>query len=85
MFSSPDTWDASVLDHGITPSLLEEFNQGNDDSILQDSIFDEYGELQPTAVQKLNTFWDPQPKNLGSTLFLLNSMKVTILKKIGNH
>ena len=23
-FTSPDTWDASVLDHGITPSLLEE-------------------------------------------------------------
>ena len=45
MFSSPDNWDASVLDHGITPSLLEEFNQDNDDSILQDSIFDEYGEL----------------------------------------
>ena len=23
LFTSPDTWDASVLDHGITPSLLE--------------------------------------------------------------
>ena len=49
-FTSPDTWDASVLDHGITPSLLEEINQENDDSLLQDSIFDEYGELQHRAV-----------------------------------
>ena len=26
-FTSPDIWDASVLDHEITPSLLEEINQ----------------------------------------------------------
>ena len=45
-FTSPETWDASVLDHGITPSLLEEINQESDDSLHQDSIFDEFGELQ---------------------------------------
>ena len=54
----PDTCDASVLDHGITPSLLEEINQENDDSLLQDSIFDEYGDR---AVQKGNIFWHPHP------------------------
>ena len=32
-FTSPDTWDPSVLDHGITPSLLEEINQESDDSL----------------------------------------------------
>ena len=36
--TSPDNWDASVLDHGITSSLLEEINQESDDSFLQDSI-----------------------------------------------
>ena len=37
-FTSPDIWDASVLDHEITPSLLEDINQHSDDSLLQDSI-----------------------------------------------
>ena len=31
-FTSPDTWDASVLDHGITPSVFDEINQESDDS-----------------------------------------------------
>ena len=44
--TSPDTGDASVLNHGITPSLLEEINQEADDSLLQDSAFDEFGQLQ---------------------------------------
>ena len=60
-FTSPDTWDASVLDHGITPSLLEEINLETDDSLLQDSIFDEFGELQHTVLQQLNIFWDSNP------------------------
>ena len=30
-----------VLDHEITPSLLEDINQHSDDPLLQDSIFDE--------------------------------------------
>ena len=41
-FTSPDIWDASVLDHGITPSLLDEINLETNDSWLQDSIFDEF-------------------------------------------
>ena len=55
-FTLSDTWDASVFDHDITPSLLAEINQDNDASLLQDSMFDEYGELQHRAVQKLNIF-----------------------------
>ena len=81
-FTSPDTWDASVLDHGITPSLLEEINQDNDDSLLQDSMFDEYGELQHRAVQKLIYSGIQNPQNLGSTPFILNYMIVTMLKKM---
>ena len=55
-FISPDIWDASVLDHEITPSLLEDINQHSDDSLLQDSIFDEYGDLHHRAIQTLNIF-----------------------------
>ena len=64
-FTSPDTWDASVLDHGITHSLLEEINQETDDSLLQDSIFDEFEELQHRVVQQLNVFWDSNSPESG--------------------
>ena len=57
-FTSPHIWDASVLDHEITPSLLEDINQHSDDSLLQDSIFDEYGDLHHRAIQSLNIFCD---------------------------
>ena len=57
-FTSPDIWDASVLDDEITPSLLEDINQHSDDSLLQDSIFDEYGNLHHRAIQTLNIFCD---------------------------
>ena len=57
-FTSTDIWDASVLDHEITPSLLEDINQHSDDSLLQDSIFDEYGDLHHRAIQTLNIFCD---------------------------
>ena len=68
-FTSPDTWDVSVLDHDISPSLLEEINQDNDASLLQDSMFDDYGELQHRAIQKLNIFWDPYPTESGEHTF----------------
>ena len=45
-FTSHGIWGASVLDHGITPALFDEINQEADDSLLQDSIFDEFGDLQ---------------------------------------
>ena len=61
-FTSPDIWDASVLDHEITPSLLEDINEHSDESLLQDSIFDEYGDLHHRAIQTLNIFCDlPSP------------------------
>ena len=44
-FTSCDIWDASVLDHSITPALLEEIHQEAYDSLLKDSIFDEFGDL----------------------------------------
>ena len=57
-FTSPDIWEVSVLDHEITPSLLDDINQQSDDSLLQDSIFDEYGDLHHRAIQTLNIFCD---------------------------
>ena len=57
-FTSPDIWDASVLDHEITPSVLEDINQHSDDSLLQNFIFDEYGDLHHMLIQTLNTFCD---------------------------
>ena len=67
--TSPGTWDASILDHGITPSLLEEINQESDDSLLQDSICDEFGELQHRVAQQLNIFWDSNPIESGEHTF----------------
>ena len=54
-------WDASVLDHGINPSLLDEINQEADDSLLQDKFFDEFGDLQQQVVQHLDVLWDSGP------------------------
>ena len=67
-FTSPDIWDASVLDHEITPSLLEDINQHSDDSLLQDSIFDEYGDLHHRAIQTLNIFCDLPSLSSGEPL-----------------
>ena len=44
LFTSPDIWDTSVLDHGIPPSLPEAINPHSDDSLPQDSNFDASGE-----------------------------------------
>ena len=44
----------SVLDHEIPQSLLEDINQHSDDSLLQDSIFDAYGEPHHRDIQTLN-------------------------------
>ena len=60
-FTSPDIWDTSVLDHGIPQSLLEDINQHSDDSLLQDSIFDAYGEPHHRATQTLNSSFCDQP------------------------
>ena len=45
-FTSPRIWNAFVLDHGITPAFLDEINQKPEDSWLQDSSSDEFGDLQ---------------------------------------
>ena len=68
-FTSPDIWDASVLDHGITPGLLDEINAEADDSLHQDSIFEEFGDLQQQVIQHLDVFWDSSPVDTGEHTF----------------
>ena len=68
-FTSSGIWDASVLDHGITSALLDEINQETDDSLLQDSIFDDFGDLQQQVVQHLDVFWDSSPAEAGEHTF----------------
>ena len=84
-FTSSDMWDASVLDHGITPALLEEIHQEANDSLLQDSILDEFGELPQQVVQQLDVFWDPMPAETGEHPFMLIFMRAILLNKTGNH
>ena len=50
---------------GITPSLLDEINQDADDSLFQDSIFNEFGDLQQQVVQHLDVFWESSPAETG--------------------
>ena len=59
--TSPDIWDTSVVDHGIPQSLLEDINQHSDDSLLQDSIFDAYGEPHHRDTQTLNSSYCDLP------------------------
>ena len=68
-FTSPDIFYASVLDHGITPVLLDEINQEADDSMLRDSSFDELGDLQEQVVQHLDLFLDSGPAETGEHTF----------------
>ena len=49
------------MDHGIPPSLLEDINQHSDDSLLQDSIFDAYGEPHHRDIQTLNSSYCDLP------------------------
>ena len=55
IFTSPDIWNTSVLDHGIPQALPEDINQHSDDSLPQDSSFDAYGEPQHRDIQTLNS------------------------------
>ena len=68
-FTSPDIWDASILDHCITPALLEEIHQEADGSLLQDFMFDEFGDNHQQVVQLFNVFWDSGPTQTGEHTF----------------
>ena len=83
-FTSPDIWDPSVLDHEITPSLLEDINQHSDDSLLQESI------LMNMVIFTTGLFrlWISSVTSLlyllGSPPPMLTCMTAILLKRIGN-
>ena len=47
----------------------DEISQEADDSLLQDSIFDEFGDLQQQVVQHLDVIWDSSPTETGEHTF----------------
>ena len=55
LFTSPDIWDTSVLDHGIPQSLPQDINQRYDASMSQAPDFDAYGEPHHRDTQTLNS------------------------------
>ena len=55
LFTSPEIWDTSVLDHGIPPSLPEAINPHSADSLPPDSNFDAYGEPHHRDSPPLNS------------------------------
>ena len=81
-YTSPDILAASVLDHSITNTLLEEIHQEADDSLLKDFVFDEFGDLHQQVVQPLDVFWDSSPIKLGSILFMLIFMKGILQERL---
>ena len=64
LFTSPDIWDTSVLDHGIPPSLPEAINLHSADSLPQDSNFDAYGEPYHRDSPPLNSSFCALPSLL---------------------
>ena len=72
LFTSLDIWDASVLDHVITPAFLDEINHEADDSLLQDSILDEFGDLQQLVALHLGVLCDSSPTETGEHTFHAN-------------
>ena len=84
-FTSPDIWDASVLDHGISPALLEEIQPEvmilcqRTPHLMNLEVFtkDFYSTWMFSGIQALQT--------LGSTLFILIFTRAVLLRKIGSH
>ena len=50
VFTSPQEWDQTLLDHGISTDLLEDIDTSSDDSLLDDTLFDEFGEMNQQVV-----------------------------------
>ena len=58
VFTSPQEWDPTVLDQGNNLELLPDPASAPDQSFLQESTFDEFGELKHCMIMLLNTFLD---------------------------
>ena len=58
VFTSPQKWDLTVLDHRINLELLPDPDSVPGQYLLQEPIIDEFGELKDHVVMLLHTFLD---------------------------
>ena len=64
-FTSPDEWDASVLDHD--PPHLDELDPSQvPDQPFGDPMFDAYGDFNERIIANLNILLDAPPEDCGS-------------------
>ena len=73
LLTSPVIWDASVLDHGITPALLDEIAPGLFSMNLETFNNQWYSTWMFSGIQS--------QERLGSILFILIFMRVILLNK----
>ena len=72
------------MNHDISPALVEEIQQ-QDDSPLNVSMFDEFGDLHQREVQHLDVFWELNAIVTGDICCMLIHMRAILLRKIGSH
>ena len=71
-FTSPDTWEPSLLDHEFSPEDELTWSQLKDTRHFYDPLFDAQGDLNQRIIASLNTFLDLPDHNDTST-FNINS------------
>ena len=71
-FTSPDTWEPSLLDHELSPEDEITWSQLQDTRPFYDPLFDTQGDLNQRIIATLNTFLDLPDHNDTST-FNINS------------
>ena len=71
-FTSPDTWEPSLLDHEFSPVDELTWTQLEDTRPFYDRLFDAKGNLNQRIITTLNTILD-LPDNIDTTTFTINS------------
>ena len=71
-FTSPDTWEPSLLDHEFSPEDEITWSPLQDSRPFYDPLFDAQGDLNQRIIATLNTFLDLPDHNDTST-FNINS------------
>ena len=66
-FTSPDTWEPSLLDHEFSPEDELAWSQLQDTRPFYDLLFDAQGDLNKRIIATLNTFLDLPDHNDTST------------------
>ena len=71
-FTSPDTWEPSLLDHEFSPEDEITWSQLQDTRPFYDPLFDAQGDLNQSIIATLNTFLD-LPDHNDTSIFNINS------------